>query len=531
MRGKVFRGSLSTGVEVKLAPECPVEDVRVGNFVVVEGRRHRFFCLVADVKLEAVYPGFLTETFDLEEDRLAQEILVGDSIFANVCLQPVLMVDLEGDGIPRAVKTIPPHGAPARSATAQDVGLIFGAPDDKTYFQIGTPLEMDVPVCVNLKRLVERCTGVFGKAGTGKTFLTRVLLAGIIKSRQAVNLIFDAHNEYGWESKSEGEEGPVYVKGLKQLFPSEVKIYTLDEESSQRRGCKYDGVIYVGYDQIEPEDIILLNNLLNLNATAQEHLFLLQKKLGAAWLPHLLAAEDMEAFAESLGAHSGALQALKRKLERIERLPFIRARAPYDAVQRLLDDLEAGRHVVLEFGGTPTLGYMLVVNILTKRIHEEYVRRTEEHIALGKGGPRPLVITVEEAHRFLSPQLAKETIFGTIAREMRKFNVTLLLVDQRTSGIDSEVMSQIGTKISCKLDDEADVNNLLSGTTNTGGLKNVLFSLDYKQQALILGHAVPMPVVVRTRNYDEEFYRAMVASRAPGGVDWLRMASREDIEI
>ena len=41
-----------------------------------------------------------------------------------------------------------------------------------------------------------------------------------------------------------------------------------------------------------------------------------------------------------------------------------------------------------------------------------------------------------------------------IAREMRKYNVTLLVVDQRPSAIDNEVLSQIGTKLACLLDDE-----------------------------------------------------------------------------
>ncbi len=35
----------------------------------------------------------------------------------------------------------------------------------------------------------------------------------------------------------------------------------------------------------------------------------------------------------------------------------------------------------------------------------------------------------------------------------------------------------------------------------------MLSKLDSKQQALLLGHAVLMPVVVRTRPYDEQFYR------------------------
>jgi len=50
--------------------------------------------------------------------------------------------------------------------------------------------------------------------------------------------------------------------------------------------------------------------------------------------------------------------------------------------------------------------------------------------------PRPLMITIEEAHKFLNPQVARQTTFGTIAREMRKYYVTLLVIDQRPSSID-----------------------------------------------------------------------------------------------
>ena len=40
-------------------------------------------------------------------------------------------------------------------------------------------------------------------------------------------------------------------------------------------------------------------------------------------------------------------------------------------------------------------------------------------------------------------------------------------------------------------------------------MRSVLASLDSKQQALILGHAVPMPVVIKTRDYDTQFYSDM----------------------
>lgn len=517
MKGRIVRGSLSAGVEVKLDTSYTVEDVKVGNFAVIEGQKYRYFSMVADVKIESTNPAMLVDSFDELEDSLAREIIVGDSIFGNVSLTPMLMTEKESENHitdMRAVRTIPPHGSPVRTATHEDVAQVFGAPDNKVYFSMGTPLEMDAPVCVNLPRLVERCTGIFGKAGTGKTFLTRLALAGITKSQAAVNLIFDAHNEYGWEATKEEDRGDgikneSFVKGLKQLFPSKVIVFTLDPSSSRRRGAKYDHEINIAYGQITPEDVLLLQGQLNLNSTATETMHLLAGKMGIdKWFKVLIemSAEELKEYAEQHNLHLGALQALNRKLNRIYSLPFMKQSLPYDAVDKIMQYLNNGKHVVIEFGSTQLLGYMLVTNLLTKRIHSQYVKAMEKYYAHREQKPPQLVITIEEAHRFLSPELSKDTIFATIAREMRKYNVTLLLVDQRTSGIDSEVMSQIGTKIACKLDDESDVNALLTGVHNAKGLRNVLNSLDSKQQALIMGHAVPMPVVVRTRNYDVQFY-------------------------
>ena len=141
----------------------------------------------------------------------------------------------------------------------------------------------------------------------------------------------------------------------------------------------------------------------------------------------------------------------------------------------------------------------------------ERLRAREEFLGGQGSEPRPLIITIEEAHKFLDPAIAKHTIFGTIAREMRKYNVTLLVVDQRPSGIDQEVMSQIGTRITARLDEENDIRAVFSGVSGTAALREVLARLETKQQALILGHAVPMPIVIRTRDY-RDFVREIVGN-------------------
>ena len=40
-------------------------------------------------------------------------------------------------------------------------------------------------------------------------------------------------------------------------------------------------------------------------------------------------------------------------------------------------------------------------------------------------------------------------------------------------------------------------------------MKSALASLSTQQEVLVMGHAVPMPVLIRTRPYDDDFYRAM----------------------
>jgi len=74
-------------------------------------------------------------------------------------------------------------------------------------------------------------------------------------------------------------------------------------------------------------------------------------------------------------------------------------------------------------------------------------------------------------------------------------------------------MSQVGTRITALLNDEKDIDAIFTGVSGGQALRSVLAKLDSKQQALILGHAVPMPVVVRTRPYDETFY-AEIGDRA-----------------
>lgn len=556
--GSVIQGSLTGGLEVRLHPDILVEDMRVGKFLVVQGVRSRFFCMLTDVALGisnqriVAYPPSWEDTF-------MRDILAGSGTYGTINLAPMLMftpesnesdsyTDNKSAKLKEAVntslasfqtqtsttmelmpvKTIPTHFSQVYEASQDDFRRVFGWEDDphRKNFSIGQPLDMDVPVCIDLNKFVERSNGVFGKSGTGKSFLTRLLLAGTIKKNAAVNLIFDMHSEYGWEAVSEGKNLST-VKGLKQLFPSKLEVYTLDPESTKRRGVPHAQDLYLSYDQIEVEDIKLCSRELGLSDASIDNANILHAEFGKSWIVQLLnmTNEEIKMFCEEKRGHQGSITALQRKLLRMDNMKYMRAACPHNYITQIMRSLEAGKNVVVEFGSqSDMLSYMLVTNMITRRIHQQYVRKAEKFLQTKNPLDKPLqlMITIEEAHRFLDSAIVQSTIFGTIAREMRKYFVTLLVVDQRPSGIDNEVMSQVGTRITALLNDEKDIDAIFTGVSGAGGLKSVLAKLDSKQQALILGHAVPMPVVVRTRPYDAEFYQEI------GDPEW---ESKPDEEV
>ena len=511
--GIVVEGSLSSGLTVKLNPQVSMEKLAVGRYVVIQGREtgRQFFGLLTDLALNATNPDLVARP-PSHTDAFSADVMRGGLAFGTAHVSPMLMLDEETDE-PRPIKTIPAHFSPVFEASAEDVARVFGE-EDRTHFFVGTPLEMEsVQVNLDLSRFVERSSGVFGKSGTGKSFITRTLLAGVIKSGLASTLIFDMHNDYGWAVKDEsGRE----FKGLRQLFPDgRVSVVTLDEDTSRARGSKIDRVLKIGYQQLEPEDVEMLSGLLGLSDVQTGALYFLRRQLGPDWIAKLLdegpESEELQGLLESQRIVAGTLGAIQRKFEFFRRMDFLVPGSGDDAVDEIFQRLNMGTSVVLEFGiyGNELAAYMLVANYLTRRIRQRYVH--QKNLAAGRKAdePKPLMIVIEEAHRFLDPQIANFTIFGTIARELRKYNVTLLVVDQRPSAIDDEVMSQIGTRVTGLLDNEADIRAVFSGVSGSGSLREVLARLDTQQQALILGHAVPMPVVVRTRNYDANFYASV----------------------
>lgn len=525
--GVVTEGSFSAGLTVRLG-SASSEELQVGSFVVLEGDRNRYFSLVNDLQLRSTDPGVVADP--PIASSFVRRALQGIHTFSAAIVRPSLVLEdsasLAGDPQPKAVRTIPSHFSVLRRARAEDFDHVFGQ-ESRQRFSLGSPIAMDgVMVPIDLVKLIERSNGIFGQTGTGKSVLTRLVLFGLIRSHLASSLIFDMHDEYASAKASNPE-----IPGLKDFFGStQVKVYGLGTRSTT-----VDYHLQIGMNQIRPQDIELLRDELDLTDTFFDTTYLLARKFGEHWLSRLLEMDSdaVQEFCRESSAHQSAVDALRRKLAYLadKDLDYVRKTSTSNTIDDILEHLLAGRHVIIQFGSHSRLrDYMLVANILTRRIHEEYVDRTTKLAGNGaQSAGRPLVVVLEEAHKFLSPAAAKQSIFGTIAREMRKFCVSLLVVDQRPSGIDSEVLSQLGTRISGLLADEADIGAVLAGTGDRSAMRAMLASLEPSRQCLVVGHAIPMPMILQTREYGHNL-RSLLEERDRDieiGMDLLRSKRRQ----
>ncbi len=386
--GVLTHGSLAKGVEMKLSPSRSVETVKAGTFVVVEGETYDFFSLITDLRIDAANEGILLRPPGDDEDLL-RRVLQGSGTYATVSLRPQLMVSQGiGDADPLPVKTIPAHFSAVGEATDDDVARVFGseaADGGDRFFWVGTPLGMDSPVCLDLARFVERSNAVFGKTGTGKSFLTRLLLAGTIATKRAVSLVFDMHGEYGYAVRQEaGRDEGAFVPGLKDLFGPRVQIVHARPRLGARAGP-------VGRRRARTSTPTrssprtcsrCARRSTSTRRRPRARSASRRRTAASGWRRSSTAPpSEIEAMAEETGAHPGSLSALRRKLDRLDGYDFFHTEpsaGKTDAIDEMFEALDQGRSVVLQFGRYKSLlVYLLVANVITRRLRARYERKME----------------------------------------------------------------------------------------------------------------------------------------------------------
>jgi DNA helicase HerA-like ATPase len=158
---------------------------------------------------------------------------------------------------------------------------------------------------------------------------------------------------------------------------------------------------------------------------------------------------------------------------------------------------------ILDLSGVPSTVLVRLVGSILRIVYEALFWSREKT----EGGVlRPLLIVMEEAHRYLGTdkEHVAANVVKRIAKEGRKYGVGAMVISQRPAEVDETVLSQCGTIIALRLsnpDDRSRVKGALPD--NLAGLMDLLPVLR-TGEAIIAGEAARLPVRCRIRLPAEE---------------------------
>ena len=148
---------------------------------------------------------------------------------------------------------------------------------------------------------------------------------------------------------------------------------------------------------------------------------------------------------------------------------------------------------ILDFSGVPPEAADLAIGVILNLIFE--VSLYSQRDGPGIGRPSPVLVVLEEAHRYLgegATALTREPA-NRIAREGRKLRIGLLLVTQRPTELPKTALAQCGTVVALRLSNAEDQSTIRAALPDTvAGLAAVLPSLR-TGEAIVSGEALVLP--------------------------------------
>ncbi|MCS7385505.1 MAG: ATP-binding protein [archaeon GB-1867-005] len=533
MFARITGGSLSKGIEAHILRGFSPEDVRASSIVVVSGAKNTYLALISDLQLKS--GSDIAEALVRSEDGASNDLRVVQEVAAEglkregvlgaeITLIPIAVYR---NGAVERADNIPELMSRVRIPSIDDVESFYGRADCKRLWNIGKPKapiigeDLAVFVPINVDVLVRGCFGIFGKSGTGKTFLGNLIATYIILAnhtgafeKKVKLLILDMHSEYGLKVKDQlGEE---YADGVGLAFKYDFLRLTPDEILSRESGLD---MFMLSYRGITVEDLIASGEALGFTRTFMDLLpsiaGLLKGQFKDDWLKALCGfisdREDEQVRKEVRERYGqGALMSLlsaRGRLARLARYEFIKwDDVEVDTASTVVSEiLDGGRSVVISFGryGDDRVAYMLIANILARRLWSECIKR----IMAGKKLKYRVVIFLEEAHKFLGPSVYFMTPFGNIARELRKRGVVLCIIDQRPSQIFEDARAMLWNNFVMCLTEDSDIEAASKGLPHPKLFKPVIERLRRKE-VLVFGEAISVPSVVAVRDYGEAIEEA-----------------------
>ncbi len=157
---------------------------------------------------------------------------------------------------------------------------------------------------------------------------------------------------------------------------------------------------------------------------------------------------------------------------------------------------------IIDVSGVPSDITSTVVAVLSRLVFDYAIWSRNE-------AQRPILLVCEEAHRYIpSEHVAKDSavrsILERIAKEGRKYGVSLGLITQRPSDLAEGVLSQCGTIISMRLNNDRDQAFVRAAMPE--GARGFLDAIPAlrNRECIVCGEGVSIPIRVALDNLEEE---------------------------
>ena len=365
-------------------------------------------------------------------------------------------------------------------------------------FRIGTYANYDCSAWVDGNKFYQRHSCIVGNTGCGKSETVTKILEETAKETDCNIVLFDIHGEYGKlsyvDSIKIGEEAdfPIWMLSLQDIATNILKI---KEESatvamSALRRCYRE--LCPGGNESKPHyfcfaRLLEYMQVLNVQTVGTGEFYKTGDKAG------------MEKTVK--GDYNGKLSGVINTMETLmtdKRYGFLFKETGRDYLTEFMNRIMVGDKPVkaIDLSGVPHDVAVLIIGTITKLIYN--IQIMQEH-----GDYKPITLVCDEAHVYIpvdfqlsASQRRMVEIFENIAKEGRKFGITLFVASQRPSELNRTIMAQCANYIVMKLNNEND-KAMIKGMLPDGNSSIIETTTMFQPgDALVIGDATPIPMKV-----------------------------------
>ena len=419
----------------------------------------------------------------------------------------------------RGVRSFPVLNEAIYNMSPDDLRLIFNK-ENSPCIEVGR-LQQDNSIIAKVRTddLLSKHFAILGSTGSGKSCTVALVLQEILKENSNAHVVlFDPHNEY---SKSFGDMAEVISNDSLDIplwmfdFVESTELLTSDIEDHAREETDvlHDILLKAKrlYDRsTKSGDTSAQTKMDDVIADLQRATHITLDSPVPYRIRDVLKLLDHEMGRLENNSNLGPYKRLKRRIQMLmadPRYQFIfRNQAsplPIDnLVGRIFRIPVAGKPIsILDFSGIPSEALNVVVSVVA-RLAFELATWSERRI--------PVLLVCEEAHRYIPADKSlgfhsTRRIIGRIAKEGRKYGVSLGIISQRPSELEASTLSQCSTIFSMRLSNELDQNFVRAAIPDgAADLLSFLPSLG-TAETMVFGESVNLPMRIILNTLEEQY--------------------------